>query len=85
MASIQHVPSAAPPTHALPAVSTCIPGGTTLAELSYRDVATAGISPSGPTVLHDPDSFKSVTYKKKTANSTPPVGIAAVNKVKLGR
>jgi hypothetical protein len=49
------------------------------------DAATAGISPSGPTVLHDPDSFKSTTYKKKTANSTSPVGIVAVNKVNLHR
>jgi hypothetical protein len=39
--SIQHVPSAALPTQALPAGMTLV----------YRDVAMAGISPSGPAAL----------------------------------
>jgi hypothetical protein len=50
--------------------------------LWYRDVAAAGIPPSGPTALPDPDGFKTVNYRNKTATSTPPPEIAAVNKVK---
>jgi hypothetical protein len=51
--------------------------------MSYRDVAAAGMSPSGPTELPDPDGFETVTYRKKTSTSTPHAEIAAVNKVKL--
>jgi hypothetical protein len=58
-AGVQRVPSAALPTEALPTIS--IPAGTVL---SYRDVATARISPSGPTALPDADGFKTVSYRK---------------------
>jgi hypothetical protein len=75
--SIRHKPTVALSTHALPAVP--IPGATTLTELSYRDVAAAGISPSGPTAI--PDSDGSITYRKKTVTNTPPAEIVAVNKV----
>jgi hypothetical protein len=71
------VSSAALPTEALPAIS--IPAGMTL---SYRDGAAAGVSPSGPTVLPDPDGFKTVTYRKKTVTNISPAEISAVNKVK---
>jgi hypothetical protein len=70
-ASIQLVPTATPSTHAVP-----IPAGTTLTELSYRDVAATGISPSRPTALPDPDGFKTVTYRRKAASSTPPAEIS---------
>lgn len=83
VASNLHVPTATLSTQALPAVP--IPAGTTLTELSYRDVAAAGISPSRPTALPDPDGFKTVTYRKKTTTSTPPAEISAVNKVKPRR
>jgi hypothetical protein len=46
------VPLAVPPAQALPALS--IPAGTTLAQLSHRDVAAAGIAPSAPTALPHP-------------------------------
>jgi hypothetical protein len=64
-ASVQLVPSEALSTQALPAVP--IPARTTLTELLYSCVAAVEISPSGPTALHDPDGFKTVTYRKKTA------------------
>jgi hypothetical protein len=67
----------------MPAVS--VSAGTTLTELSYRDVADAGTLPSGPTALPDPDGFKTVRYREKTATSTPPAEIPAVNKVKPRR
>lgn len=67
-ASVQRVPSAALPSQALPAVP--IPADTTLTELSHRDVAVAGISPSGLMALPDPDGFKTVTYTKKSATIT---------------
>jgi hypothetical protein len=74
------VSSAALPLEALPAIS--ILAGMTL---SYRDVAAAGISPSGPTPLPDPDGFKTVTYRENTVINTPPAEISAVNKVKPRR
>jgi hypothetical protein len=72
------VPSAALRTQAFPATS--IPAETTL---SYRDVAAAGISPSGPTELPDPDGFKTVTYRRKTSTRTPTE--IAVKKIKPRR
>jgi hypothetical protein len=74
-AGVQRVPSAALPAETLPTIS--IPPGMAL---SYRDVAAAGVSPSGPTALPDADRFKTVSYSKKT-----PVEISAVNKVKPRR
>jgi hypothetical protein len=79
-AGVQHVPSAALPAETLPTIS--IPAGMTL---SYRDVAAAGISPSGPTALPDVDGFKIVSYRKKTVINMPPAKISAVNKVKPRR
>jgi hypothetical protein len=75
-AGIQRVPSSALPTEALPAIS--LPAGMIL---SYRDVAAAGIPPSGPTALPDADGFKTVTYRKKTATNIPPAEISAVNMI----
>ncbi|PNF41597.1 hypothetical protein B7P43_G11564 [Cryptotermes secundus] len=74
-ASNQRMSSAALPTQALPTIS--VPAGTTL---PYRDVAVAGISPSGPTALPDPDGFKTVTYRNRTTTN-PPAESAVVNKV----
>jgi hypothetical protein len=79
-AGAQRVPSAALPAETLPTIS--IPAGTTL---SYRDIAVAGISPSGPTALPDADGFKTVSYRKKTVINTPLAKISAVNKVKPRR
>jgi hypothetical protein len=81
-ASIQRVPVAPSSTQALPAVS--IPAETNLQNLSYRDIAANGISPSGPAVVPDTEGFKTVTYKKKS-NSSSPAEITAVNKVKPRR
>jgi hypothetical protein len=67
-ASYQRVPKATPSTQALSAVP--IPARTTLAELSYRNVAAAGIS--HPTALPEPDGFTTITHRKKIAISTPP-------------
>jgi hypothetical protein len=78
-AIIQHEPLDAAPDQALPVVRK--PAGTTLAELSYRDVAAARISPSGSTVLPDAEGFRTVTYKRMAPASTPPVGTAAVKNV----
>jgi hypothetical protein len=36
-------------------------------------------------MLLDPHDFKTVTHMKKTATSTPPVGISAVNKTEIRR
>jgi hypothetical protein len=47
-----------------------------------RLAAAAGIPPSGPTALHDPNGLKTVTYRKKTATNTSHAEISAVNKVK---
>jgi hypothetical protein len=55
-AGVQRVPSAALPAETLPTIS--IPVWMTL---SYRDVAAAGISPSGLTALPDADGFKTVS------------------------
>ncbi|PNF43161.1 hypothetical protein B7P43_G17207 [Cryptotermes secundus] len=76
-ASNQRMPSAALSTQASPAV----PAGTTLL---YRDVAAVGVSPPGPTVIPDPDGFKTVRYRNRTTTSTPAAS-AVVNKVKLRR
>jgi hypothetical protein len=65
-ASNQPVPSADLHTQALPAVS--IPAGTTL---SYRDVAAAGISPSGPTAPPDPDGFKPLCTERRPPPALP--------------
>jgi hypothetical protein len=70
-AGVQRVPSAALQAETLPTIS--IPAGMTL---SHRDVAAAGISPSGPTALPDADEFKTVTYRKKSTISTPPAEIS---------
>jgi hypothetical protein len=75
-AGVQHVSSAALPAETLPTIS--IPAGMTL---SYRDVAAAGSSPSGPTTLPDADGFKTVSYRKKTATNIPPAEISTVKKV----
>jgi hypothetical protein len=58
-AGVQRVASAALPAENLPAIS--IPAGTIL---SYRDLAAAGISLSGPTALPDLGEFKTVTHRK---------------------
>jgi hypothetical protein len=73
--NVVHVPTAALSTEALPAAP--IPAATALTELSYRDVAAAGISPSGSVPLPDRDGFKTVMYRKKTATITPPAEIPA--------
>jgi hypothetical protein len=77
------VPTATLSTQVSPAIP--IPAGMTFTELSYRDVAAAGISPPKPTTLPDADGFKTVTYRKKTTTNTHPAEIAAVNRVKPRR
>jgi hypothetical protein len=57
----------------LPTIS--IPAGRTL---SYRDIAAAGILPSGPIALPHPDGFKIVTYRKKTAINIPFIGLTGI-------
>jgi hypothetical protein len=79
-AGVQRVPSAALPAETLPTIS--IPAGM---NLSYRHIAAAGISPSGPTALPDAEGFKTVSYRKKSVINTPPAEISAVNKVKPRR
>jgi predicted PurR-regulated permease PerM len=79
-ASVQRVLSAALPAETLPTIS--IPAGLTL---SYRDLAAAGIPPSGPTALPDADGFKTVSYRKETVINRPPAEISAINKVKPRR
>jgi hypothetical protein len=56
---IERVPTAALSTQALPAAP--IPAAMALTELSYGDVAAAGIPPSGSTPLPDQDGFKTIT------------------------
>jgi hypothetical protein len=82
-ASNQRMPKATLSTQALPVVP--IPAGTAWAELSYRDVAAAGILPPRLAVLPEPEDFKTVTYRKKIAISTPPTENTAVNEVKPRR
>jgi hypothetical protein len=79
-AGVQRVASAALPAETLTII--IIPAGMAL---SYRDVAAAGIPPSGPTALPDADGFKTVSYRKKSVINTPPAEISAVNKVKPRR
>jgi hypothetical protein len=79
-AGVQRVPSSALPAETLPTIS--IPAGMTL---SYREVAAAGVSPSGPTALPDAGGFKTVSNRKKTVINTPPAEIYAVNEVKPRR
>jgi hypothetical protein len=81
--SIEHVPTAALSTEALPAA--LIPATAALTELLYSDVAVAGISPSGSVLLPDCDGFKTVMYRKKAATITPPAEIPAMRKVRHGR
>jgi hypothetical protein len=73
----KEAPSIQLPSAALPNIS--IPAETTL---SYRDVAAAGLPPSA---IQDPDGFKTVTSRKKTAINNPAAESAAVKKVKPRR
>jgi hypothetical protein len=56
-----------------------------LIELSYRDVAAAGIPPSGSVPLPDRDEFKTVTYRKKEATNTPPAELPVTRKYRHRR
>jgi hypothetical protein len=76
---VEHVPTVALSIEALPAAP--ISAATILIELSYRDVATVGISPLGSAPLPDRYGFKTVTYRKKAATNTPPAEIPATRKV----
>jgi hypothetical protein len=62
-----------------------IPAATALTELSYRDVAAAGILPSGSVPLPHRDGFKTVTYRKKAATNTPPAELPVARKFKHRR
>jgi hypothetical protein len=57
----------------LPAAPAALPAGSSLTELSYRDVVAAGISPStsGTAVLPAQDGFITVSYKEKKSTSSP--------------
>jgi hypothetical protein len=81
--NVVRVPTAVLSTEALPAAP--IPAATALTELSYRDVAAAGISPSGSVPLPDRDGFKTVTYRKKAATNTPPAELPVVRKFRHRR
>jgi hypothetical protein len=78
MAYVEQLPTAALSTQAMPAAP--IPAATAFAELPYRDVAVAGISPSGSPLLSDLDGFKTVEKEERhqhTSCEEPCIGVSS--------